>query len=138
MATHLYWTLKEKILTGGYTIRHQTILKSRLGFVSQALKEGILGEVSYWPQHEKGHFKTAAPWKGIVTDSGHCGTPTSSSCPSSFEALERQAFSPSGQHFDPKVFAQLLQEDKSEHGVRDQANASRNKALEKEMWRVSF
>lgn len=36
----------------------------------------------------------------------------------------------SGDHFDPKVFAQLLQEDKGEDGLRNEPDASRNEALE--------
>lgn len=39
---------------------------------------------------------------------------------------------PSGDHFDPKVFAQLLQEDKGEDGVRNEPNGSRNEALERD------
>lgn len=37
--------------------------------------------------------------------------------------------SDSGGHFDPKIFAQLLQEDKGENGVRNEPDSSRNKAL---------
>lgn len=39
---------------------------------------------------------------------------------------------PSGDHFDPKVFAQLFQEDKGEDGVRNEPNGSRNEALEQD------
>lgn len=35
----------------------------------------------------------------------------------------------SGGHFDPKIFAQLLQEDKGENGVRNEPDSSRNEAL---------
>lgn len=36
----------------------------------------------------------------------------------------------SGDHFDPKVFSQLFQEDKGKDGVRNQANGSGNEALQ--------
>lgn len=36
----------------------------------------------------------------------------------------------SGDHFDPKVFSQLFQEDKGKDGVRNEANGSGNKALQ--------
>lgn len=40
--------------------------------------------------------------------------------------------SDSGGHFDPKIFAQLFQENKGENGLRNEANSSRNKALERD------
>lgn len=36
----------------------------------------------------------------------------------------------SGGHFDPKIFAQLLQEEKGENGLRNEPDSSRNEALE--------
>lgn len=36
----------------------------------------------------------------------------------------------SGDHFDPKVFSQLFQEDKGKDGVRNEANGSGNEALQ--------
>lgn len=38
----------------------------------------------------------------------------------------------SGDHFDPKIFAQLFQEDKGEDGVRNEPDGSRNESLEGE------
>lgn len=38
--------------------------------------------------------------------------------------------SDSGGHFDPKMFAQLLQEEKGENGLRNEPDSSRNEALE--------
>lgn len=39
--------------------------------------------------------------------------------------------SDSGGHFDPKMFAQLLQEEKGENGLRNEPDSSRNEALER-------
>lgn len=38
----------------------------------------------------------------------------------------------SGGHFDPKIFAQLLQKDEGENGMRNEPDSSRNEALEGE------
>lgn len=45
-------------------------------------------------------------------------------------ARQGPGLSYSGDHFNPKIFAQLFQEDKGEDGVRNEPDGSRNEALE--------